>query len=225
MKHKIEREALIKCVLQMNAMGINQGASGNASIRVDDGFLITPSGVVYEDLVADDIVFVNSEGEYQRNEFGRKPSSEWRFHLDILNARKDLNAVVHTHGKAVASLACLRKDIPPFHYMIALAGGDTIRCAQYETFATQALSNAALVALEGRKACLLANHGQVACGKSLKQALAIALEVETLSEIYLRILSSGQEPYLLSAEQMQEVHARFSKGYGTAGSLQTEKRG
>ncbi|KZM45737.1 fuculose phosphate aldolase [Marinomonas sp. SBI22] len=225
MKWLSERKNLIESVLKMNNLGINQGASGNASIRVEDGFLITPSGVVYEDLEPEDIVFVDTQGASHPDKINRKPSSEWRFHLDILNARDDLNAIVHTHGKSVATLACLRKEIPPFHYMIALAGGNTIRCAEYETFATQSLSSAALIALEGRKACLLANHGQIACGTSLKQALAIALEVETLADIYLRVLASGQSPFLLTDEQMQEVHARFSKGYGTAGSLQNERRG
>ncbi|OIQ78708.1 L-fuculose phosphate aldolase [mine drainage metagenome] len=142
----------------------------------------------------------------------RKPSSEWRFHRDILAARPEVGAVVHTHAVFATTLACLRRDIPPFHYMIAVAGGDTIRCAPYALFGTQALSDAALQGLQGRRACLLANHGMIALGSNLDAAQAMAVEVEGLCEQYIRALQVG-EPYLLSVEEMAEVAEQF-KGYG-----------
>jgi L-fuculose-phosphate aldolase len=141
-----------------------------------------------------------------------KPSSEWRFHRDIYQAKPHVGAVVHTHSMFATTLACLQKDIPPFHYMIAIAGGDSIPCAPYALFGTQALSDGAIAALKDRKACLLANHGMIAIGRDLKQALAITQEVETLCEQYWRALQIG-EPYLLSKQEMDEVFEQF-KGYG-----------
>ena len=205
-----ERKDLIATVRQMNALGINQGTSGNASVRIEGGYLITPSGLAYDALEPEDIVEMSFSGEVT----GRhNPSSEWRFHQDLLKARPDFGAVVHTHGKAVMTLACQRMELPPFHYMIAVAGGNTIRCADYATFGTQELSDNALKAMEGRKACLLANHGLLAAGTSLERALSLAVEVETLCETYWRILQIG-EPVLLSEAEMDEVKAQFSKGYG-----------
>ena len=145
-------------------------------------------------------------------EAGKKPSSEWRFHRDILQARPEMQAVVHCHSMFATTIACLVRDVPPFHYMIAVAGGDNIRCAPYALFGTQALSDMAVTALQDRKACLLAHHGMIALGQDLPQALAIAVEVENLCEQYWRLLQLG-EPGLLSAEQMQAVHAQFA-GYG-----------
>ncbi|PHQ72111.1 MAG: class II aldolase [Sneathiella sp.] len=205
-----QREELIATVRRMNALGINQGTSGNASIRIEGGYLITPSGMKYEDLEPEDIVEMSWDGAATGK---RNPSSEWRFHQDLLLARPEFGAIVHTHGTAVMTIACQRLDIPPFHYMIVAAGGTTIRCAEYATFGTQALSDNALKAMQDRKACLLANHGLLAGGKTLSAALALAVEVETLCETYWRTLQIG-EPVLLSAVEMQEVFEKFSKGYG-----------
>lgn len=205
-----ERKELIATVRKMNVLGINHGTSGNASVRIKGGYLITPSGMAYDDLEPDDIVEMSCEGEAAGK---RKPSSEWRFHQDLLKARPDFGAVVHTHGEAVMTLACQRMELPPFHYMIAVAGGNTIRCADYATFGTQALSDNALKAIEGRKACLLANHGLLAAEGSLERALSLAVEVETLCDTYWRILQIG-EPTLLSDAEMEEVKEQFGKGYG-----------
>lgn len=212
------RLEIIKTVQQMNALGINQGTSGNASIREGNGYLITPSGMAYDDLTPEDIVFKSFDGDYESQNGLRKPSSEWRFHEDILKARQDVNAVVHTHGKSVMTIACLNHDLPAFHYMIGIAGGNTIRCAPYRTFATQALSDVALRALDGRKACLLANHGQIALGGTLKQALSMAQEVETLCDVFWRTLAVGG-PTLLTETQMDEAISKFRKGYGTGKSF------
>ncbi|MFC4273234.1 class II aldolase [Sneathiella chungangensis] len=205
-----ERQELIATVRKMNALGINQGTSGNASVRLGGGYLITPSGMAYDDLKPEDIVEMSFDGEVSGK---RNPSSEWRFHHDLLAARSEFGAVVHTHGKGVMTLACQRMELPPFHYMIAVAGGNTIRCADYATFGTQELSDNALKAIEGRKACLLANHGLLAAEASLARALALAVEVETLCETYWRILQIG-DPVLLTEAEMEEVRAQFTKGYG-----------
>ena len=202
-------EHLLLTARQMAETGLNQGTSGNASVRLDGGFLITPSGVPAEQLTLDSLVSMDSQGQAEP---GKRPSSEWRFHHDILQARPEVNAVVHCHSMFATTIACLGRDVPPFHYMIAAAGGDTIRCAPYALFGTQALSDVAVLALEGRLACLLAHHGMIAVGASLAQALAVAVEVENLCEQYWRLLQLG-EPRLLTATQMQEVHAQF-KGYG-----------
>ncbi len=160
----------------MNASGINRGTAGNVSARVAEGFLITPTGMDYLDLQADDIVPMAWDGSWQG---ARKPSSEWHFHRDIYRARPEFAAVIHTHSPFATTLACMGCDIPPFHYMIARFGGQDVRCASYATFGTQALSAAALQALEGRSACLLANHGMIVCAADLRQALARAIEFET----------------------------------------------
>ncbi len=206
------RQAVVDTVRRMNALGINQGTSGNVSVRLKDGMLITPSGMPYDRMTGNDVVRVRlADGEFQaRGDL--EPSSEWRFHRDILAAREDVNAVVHTHGRAAMTLACLHQDIPAFHYMVAVAGGDSIRCAPYALFGTQELSDLALKALEDRKACLLANHGLIACDVSLEKALALAAEVETLSDIYWRTLQVTR-PAILSRSQMAEVMEKF-KTYG-----------
>ena len=203
------RETLLYNFQQLAKLGLNRGTSGNASVRLDDHFLITPSGMAAETLTIHDMVEVNMAGQTIG---AGKPSSEWRFHRDIYEARPEVNAVVHTHAMFATSLSCLRKDIPPFHYMIAVAGGQDIRCADYALFGTQALSNAAITALKDRKACLLANHGMIAVGKTLQQAVDIAIEVETLCEQYWRALQVGS-PHLLSNDEMAEVFEQF-KDYG-----------
>lgn len=209
---KVEREQLLTTMQKLLHCDLNRGTSGNASVRVDNGLLITPSGMDVEDMIASDMVFMNEEGEPEGE---RKPSSEWRFHLDILKSRPEINAVIHTHSMFATTLACLRKDVPPFHYMIAVTGGNTIRCAPYALFGSAALSQAALRALEGHRACLLANHGMITLGENLKQAFDVAVEAEALCEQYLRALQVG-EPALLSPQEMAEVFERF-KGYGKWG--------
>lgn len=206
---KPAREQLLATMQRLLQCGLNRGTSGNASVRVEGGLLMTPSGMDVEDMLASDMVFMNMEGEWEGE---RKPSSEWHFHLSILKQRSEIGAVIHTHSMFATTLACLRKDVPPFHYMIAITGGNTIRCAPYALFGTEAFSESALKALEGRRACLLANHGMIALGKDLKQAFDIAVEVEALCEQYLRALQVG-EPVLLSPQEMAAVFEQF-RGYG-----------
>lgn len=200
---------LITTARAMAAAGLNKGTAGNLSVRHGEGFLITPTGMDYADLEPADIPWMGLDG---RVEGRREPSSEWRFHRDIYAARPEAGAVLHAHSPFAVSLACLRREIPPFHYMIARFGGSTVRCSAYALFGTQALSDAALTALEGRSACLLANHGMLVFGKSLKQALDLGVELEALCEQYWRASQLG-EPVLLNQEEMAEVLERF-KGYG-----------
>jgi L-fuculose-phosphate aldolase len=209
MNEKELRSELVRIANKLDEQGLNRGTSGNLSARFGKGMLITPSGMGAEGLTEDDIVFVHMDGSAR----GRwQPSSEWLFHRDIFVQREEVGAVVHTHSVAATALACLRKDIPPFHYMIALIGGDNIRCARYATFGTQELSNNALIALKDRKACLLANHGMIAAGADLAETFKITVEVETLSELYLRALQVGQ-PVLLTADEFQAAQNRFAS-YG-----------
>jgi L-fuculose-phosphate aldolase len=216
MKHLAIRRAIIKTALKMNALGINQGTSGNVGARVPEGLLITPSGLPYEETRPEDIVAMNLDGAVIGT--GR-PSSEWRFHVDILRERPDVGAVVHTHAPFATALSCLRRGIPAFHYMVAVAGGKDVRCAPYATFGTQALSNAALKALRGRKACLLANHGMIATGRDLKSALALAVEVEALAAQYWWACQMGR-PVLLGGAEMGTVLEKF-KSYGAAAAARS----
>ena len=203
------RDTLIATARAMQTAGLNKGTSGNVSVRQGQGFLITPTGLPYADLVADDIPLMALDGSHT----GRcKPSSEWRFHRDLYASRPEVGAVLHAHSPFAVSLACLRREIPPFHYMIARFGGDTIRCSDYAIFGSQALSTAALAALESRKGCLLANHGQLVAGRDLAEAFALAVELEELCEQYWRACQLG-EPVLLSAVDMADVLEKF-KGYG-----------
>ena len=203
------RDALIATARALQPAGLNKGTSGNVSVRHGDGFYITPTGMPYDRLVADDIPLMALDGSHVGR---RKPSSEWRFHRELYAARPEVGAVLHAHSPFAVSLACLRRDIPPFHYMIARFGGDTIRCADYAIFGSQALSDAALLAMLDRKACLLANHGLLVAGRDLAEALALAVELEELCEQYWRACQLGQ-PVLLSAGEMAEVMAKFA-GYG-----------
>ena len=207
--HRALRQEIIATARRMNALGINQGKSGNLSHRIPDGFLVTPTGMDYDTLKPADIVAMGFDGVHRGP---RLPSSEWRFHRDILAARPEANAVVHTHAMFATTLACLGGEIPAFHYMVAVAGGDSIRCAPYATFGTEALSRHAVRALEGRKACLLANHGMIAVGDTLKAALALAVEVETLAAMYWRALQVGA-PNLLDDTEMARVIEKF-RTYG-----------
>lgn len=201
-----QRLSIIDASVRLEKLGINKGTAGNISIRWNDGFLITPSGMPPRVLRPEDIVAVDMDGSYQGI---RKPSSEWRFHRDIYAARPEIGAVVHAHPSFCVALAVLHKEIPPYHYMVAKAGGRDIRCAPYASFGTQALSDFAMTALEGRKACLLANHGMIATGTSLDGALSLAVEVEELAEGYWRALQLG-EPFLLSDEEMASIVERFA---------------
>ena len=202
------RQAIVETARRMNALGINQGMSGNVSARTDGGFLITPSGAAYDVMTPHDVVAMSAAGEAESG----KPSTEWRFHKDIYDHRPDAQAVVHTHSAFATTLACLGRGIPAFHYMIAVAGGTDVRCAPYATFGTQALSDHAIEALEGRKACLLANHGLIALGDGLSDALRVAEEVEVLAGQYWRALQIG-EPGLLSDTEMDAVLEKFNS-YG-----------
>jgi L-fuculose-phosphate aldolase len=202
-------EQVAACARKSVTLGLNQGASGNVSARSQDGFIITPSGRDMAGLGALDMVPMDGEG---RPPEGLKPSSEWRFHRDIYAAFPAARAVVHAHSPFAVALACLRRDIPAFHYMVALAGGTDIRCAGYATFGTQALSDGVIAALQGRRACLMANHGLVAWGSNPERALALAMEVEALCGQYLRCLQVG-EPVLLTDAEMAEVLERF-RDYG-----------
>ena len=212
MNRRTLRARIIACALGMNALRINRGKSGNVSARIGGGFLITPTGLAYDAIRADDIVEMTFEGEVRGS---REPSSEWRFHRDIYVARPDASAIVHAHSTFATALACLGRGIPAFHYMVAIAGGKDIRCAPYATFGTQELSDNALAAIAGRTACLLANHGMIAVGASLDAALALAVEVEALGEQYWAALQVG-EPNLLSEAEMDRVIKKLAT-YGQPG--------
>ncbi len=191
------------------ANGLNQGVSGNLSVRCEAGFLITPSGMDYAGLETGDIVWMDFDG----NPTGaRKPSSEWRFHAAIYEHHAEANAVLHAHPVSCSTLACLNKGIPAFHYMVAVAGGRDIRCANYATFGTPELSENVIRALEGRKACLMSHHGLTCFEKDLQRVLALAVEVEHLATVYGRILAIG-EPEILTDGEMDKVLEKFS-GYG-----------
>jgi L-fuculose-phosphate aldolase len=210
---KTIQQQLLDLALYLQASGLNEGSSGNCSIRDRDGFYITPSGLNPKAMSIDDMVFMDFNGTIESSQKPpREPSSEWRFHHDILKTRKDANVVIHTHSTFATTLSLFRKDIPAFHYMIAAAGGNSIRCTKYELFGTQALSNAALIALNDRKACLLANHGMIVIGRDIEDALNISHEVERLCEQYTYALQIGS-PVILSDEEMGEVIEKF-KSYG-----------
>ena len=206
---RAKRQSIIEACLEMNRLGINQGTSGNISLRHEDGMLITPTSTPYEAMQVEQIVFMNLDGSFDAQQ---RPSSEWRFHRDILKARPEINAVVHAHPPHATILAIMGLEIPPIHYMIACAGGDTIRCAPYATFGTEELSHRAVVALEGRSACLLAHHGMIAIGSSLSKAMWLAVEVEALARQYHGCLQIGT-PSLLSKAEIENVRARMA-GYG-----------
>jgi len=209
MKDATTRERIIATAQRMNALGINQGASGNVSARVEGGFIVTPTGLPYEELQSADLVHMTMDG----NKKGRRaPSSEWRFHRDIYDSRPDIGAVVHTHSAFATTLACLSRPIPAFHYEVAFAGGNDIRCAPYKTFGTQELSEVALEALQGRRACLLAHHGAIAIGSDLDDALRLADKVEALARLYWQTLQV-EEPTILDDVEMARIVERF-RHYG-----------
>lgn len=204
------RRRMVDTCRRMNSLGINQGTAGNLSVRAAAGFLITPSSMPYEAMQPEDIVEMGFDGTYA----GRRPSSEWRFHRDILKHRPDIDAVLHCHSVYATTLAVHHKSIPAFHYMVGVAGGSTIRCSEYATFGTQALSDAALVALEGRLACLLGQHGQISLGKTMEAALSLAVEVETLSRLYVQALPLGDPPILPDEEMDRVIEQMRRMSYG-----------
>ncbi len=211
----IERELrseIISKSLWMNASGLNQGTSGNISARYADRMLITPSGIPYDSLEPESISSMPLDGEYGTWEGPFKPSSEWRFHLDIMRARPEVNAVVHTHSIYATTLAMARRDIPAAHYMVAIFGGDSVRCSEYATYGTKELSDYALQALEGRNACLLANHGMLVTGPSLGKAMWLAQELETLCRQYYQALLIGG-PVILSDKNIADTMKTISS-YG-----------
>lgn len=203
------RKEVIATSRRMNTTGINQGTSGNISARFNKGLLITPSGIDYDEMTPGDIVFMRMDGSYDGD---LAPSSEWRFHRDILKSRRDMHAVVHAHPAYCTALSMLGQDIPAVHYMIAAAGGPTVRCAPYATYGTEALSKNAIKALKGRTCCLLGNHGMIACGVSLRKALWLAVELETLARQYHLALQAGT-PQVLTDDEIANVVEKF-KGYG-----------
>jgi len=203
------RAEVLAIARAMNAVGINRGAAGNVSARDGNGFIITPTGMPYDECLPDDLVKVGADGTASGK---RKPSSEWRFHRDIYAAHPEAGAIVHAHSPFATSLACQELEIPAFHYMIARFGGDTLRCSTYATFGTQELSDAMLVALKDRRACLMAHHGMVVFGADLKEVLELAIELESLCEQYWRVLQLGV-PKLLPADEMARVLDKF-KDYG-----------
>lgn len=198
---------------RMDAAGFAPTKSGNVSTRIEGGMLVTPSGLPYAAMEPSDLVEMDFAGVTRSP--GR-PSSEWPFHAAIYRARPDAQAIVHTHSPRATALACARRGLPAFHYMIAFCGGPDIRCAEYATFGTPELAAAVVAGLEGRKATLLANHGVVAIGASVEGALAIAGEVENLAGQYLDLLAAGIEPVILDEEEMRRVARRFGD-YGKVG--------
>jgi L-fuculose-phosphate aldolase len=210
------RATMVETCRRMNACGINQGTAGNLSVRNPRGFLLTPTSLPYEQMQPVDLVQMFFDGTY---EGARRPSSEWRFHRDILQSRTDIDCVLHCHSVYATTLAVHHKTIPSFHYMTGVAGGTTIRCSRYATFGTQALSDAALEALEGRLACLLGQHGQIALGRTPAAALALAVEVETLSRLYVQALTLGEPPILSDAEMARVIRQMKNMSYGQAPDL------
>jgi len=200
------RQEVIDTAHAMSRQGLSPSISGNVSARHGKGMLITPSAMAYDELIPEDIVFMDEKGQTPPG--ARAPSSEWRFHMAAYAARADAQAIVHAHSRFATALACARKAIPAFHYMVAVAGGKDIPLAQYATFGTSELADAVAAALEMRKACLMANHGQIACGASLEDALALARDVEALAAQYVTVLQLGK-PHLLDDDEMERVLERF----------------
>ena len=198
----IEAEQIIKYANMLNSEKLSTLRSGNVSLRYKNGFLITPSGVKYSLLKIDDIVFVSLDGKF--DEIKNKPSSEWRFHKDIYSSKNEANAIVHAHSTHATAVSAHNKDVPAFHYMVALAGGNDLKCAKYATFGTQELSDNIINALKNRKACLMSNHGQVAFGDNLEQAFELAQEVENICHQYINAIKIG-EPKILSSSEMDVI--------------------
>ena len=205
------KQILCDAIIKLNTLGLNHGSTGNCSIRKEEGFLISPSGIRNDSLKSEHIVLMKMDGTLV-NPKKLQPSSEWLFHRDIFTSRKDVNAVVHTHSVYASALSVLGAAIPQFHYMIAVTGGKEIPCAQYAMFGTQELSDNILKSLGKQKACLMSNHGLITVGNDLKEAVDIAEEVEHLSKMYVKA-NMPRKPHLLSDEEMDDVLKRF-QSYG-----------
>jgi len=212
-EERVLREQLVAAMERLDARGLNRGSTGNLSHRLGAGMLITPTGMGADDLRPQDLVWLGDDGTLSGD---WQPSSEWHFHQAVYRARPDLQAIVHTHSVHATALACLERPLPAFHYMVAVAGGDSVPCTPYHTFGTAELSVAVAEALRDRQACLMAHHGLVAAGTSLAQAMKVAIEIESLCEVYLKALAVG-EPAVLGAAQMAEVIAKF-RSYGKTAS-------
>ena len=210
------RTDMVEALQSMARLGINKGTAGNISVRATDGFYISPTGLRYEAMTPDQIVFMHWDG---RHEGDWLPSSEWQVHRAILQDRPELHAVVHTHSTQATAVSILERDIPAIHYAIAGAGGHNIRCARYETFGSLALAQSILVAMKDRRACLMAHHGTIAAGVTLAKAMALAVTVEELATLYLACLPFG-EPPILSDEEMDRVLGK----YGTYGQQPAPRR-
>lgn len=211
------RGRLVEAARRLSRSGLNSGTAGNLSLRREGGLLITPSSVPPEQMEPGDVVAIDWRGRPLPGAAaapGHSPSSEWRLHADLLRRRPEIAAVVHCHSVHATALACHGRGIPPFHYMVVQAGGPEIRCAGYATFGSQELSDLALAALDNRQACLLAHHGQVSLGTSLEQALALAIEVETLARMYLAALQLGEPPLLSAAEMGRVAEQMRLRHYG-----------
>jgi L-fuculose-phosphate aldolase len=213
------RKQAVAAVRQLDAIGMNRGSTGNLSLRQGEGMLITPTGMGAADLREQDMVWLGHD-DTLRGDW--KPSSEWHFHRAVYQARPDLQAIVHTHSTHATALACLRRPLPAFHYMVAVAGGDSVPCVPYSTFGTDALSRSVAQAFSDRQACLMANHGLVAGGASLAEAMKVAQEIESLCEVYLKALAVG-EPVILSRKQMAEVIEKF-RSYGKTAAVNSRAR-
>jgi L-fuculose-phosphate aldolase len=210
MSPRAAHQRLIAAARRTVELGLNHGTTGNLSVRFGEGFLITPTGMPCDALRTTDLVAMGMDGSLPPG--SRAPSSEWRLHRDIYAASPDRQGIVHAHPTFATTLACLRLDLPAVHYMIAVTGGSVVRCASYATFGTEVLSAAAIVALGDGKACLLANHGLLAVGADLAEALRVAVEVEQVAELFWRARQMG-DPVILSEAEMAEVLERF-RGYG-----------
>ncbi len=208
MKNLDQRNKIIEYSLKLNSTNLSPLRSGNISLRAKednkDGYLITPSGKKYESLKPEEIVFMSMDDGEEKNDSANKPSSEWRFHRDIYLNKKKAQAIVHAHSPHATAVSSHGKSIPPFHYMIALAGGEDIKCAEYATFGTEELSSNVIEALDERSACLMSNHGQVAFGKNLEEAFELAQEIENICHQYTIALKLGK-PKILSFEEMKKV--------------------
>lgn len=211
------RSELVEACRSMNRLGINRGTAGNISVRHGDGFLISPTGIPYDAMTPDHVVPMAWDGTHAGDVL---PSSEWRFHRDILRARPDLNAVVHTHSTHATAVSILERPIPALHYNIAAAGGSNIRCAPYRTFGSQELADVVVEAMEGRRACLMAHHGVIAAHSSIQRALMLAVSVEELARLYLLCLPMG-EPPLLTDDEIAVVLEKY-RTYGQQSSAAVE---
>ncbi|MFM2319427.1 MAG: hypothetical protein RLZZ215_2048 [Pseudomonadota bacterium] len=211
------RQAIIEQCLWMNAQGLNQGSSGNISARYQNQLIITPTAMAYEAMRPEMLAAISLDDQSTWRG-SHQPSSEWRFHYDLMRTRPEIGAIVHTHSTYATSLAITRRSIPAVHYMIALFGGNDVRCAEYATYGTQTLSDHVLAAMQERKACLLANHGMLVAGESLTKAMWLASELETLAQQYYHALQLGGAVILTDA-QMAEVHAKLAN-YGLGQTTQ-----